>query len=112
MHIGHGLREWRHIATSQACRERRKSVEGGKFDPEIDRVDPQIPIDGSKQTREFEQRDRNAALLGHDRMERGRRRTDSPTLVELDRGQALVILIYEGVEKVEGDPTDHAFKVS
>jgi hypothetical protein len=45
-------------------------------------------------------------------MERGRRRTDSPTLIELDRGQALVILIYEGVEKVEGDPTDHGFKVS
>jgi hypothetical protein len=45
-------------------------------------------------------------------MERRRRRADSPTLVESDRGQALVILIYEGVEKIEGDPTDHAFKVS
>jgi hypothetical protein len=45
-------------------------------------------------------------------MERRRRRTDSPTLVELDGRQALVILIYEGVEKIEGDPADHAFKVS
>jgi hypothetical protein len=93
-------------------RECRKPVERGKFDTTVDRVDPQLLVDGSQKIRKLEERDGNTALLSDDRMQRRRRRTDSPPIFELDREEALVILIYEGVEKIEGDPTDHATRIS
>jgi hypothetical protein len=105
MYFGQGLSEFKHTGLPEPSPQSRKSIEGRKLDPLLDRFHTQLGVNPLHSLRKVEHGEFDPELAARKFMQPRRSRPDLLTFHD-DRPQAIVILVHQRVEEIEGDPTN------